>query len=219
MMIRGLLQSRFLDGALRDGVLGGDYAALRFYDLQKSQGFNEIFLAPDKERVAGAARRFETRVFDLSGIIRVPMAERNERLAWNIETWRDPIRAQASLFMMVVGGSGDSMAPLICDGDLVVVASYEGTGKDGDWRRSVSYPCVLSHRGKVILRLVRYGSKGTAIGPLEKSAWPPRMGKPEYEYEGPLFATGEVRSGDGEFFMLGRVIWCGGSLLAFDYLA
>lgn len=195
----------------------GNYVPLRFYDLQKSQGFNEMFLARDREQRRPGGR-FEMRLFDLSALTG-SLAAQNERLliARSIETWQEPARAQANLFMMAVGGSEDSVAPLIRDGDLIIVAV--GSGTEGDWRpgRSVCYPCAISHHGKVIIRLVRYGSEATAIGPIEKPSWPLKMGKPEYIFEGALFAAGEVRSFDGEFFMLGRVIWCGRSLLGFDF--
>jgi transcriptional regulator with XRE-family HTH domain len=197
-------------------ISGENYARLRFYDLRNSQGFNEVFLARDREQRREG--KFETRLFDLSALAG-PLASQNERLgiARSLETWQSPARAQANLFMMLVGGSGDAMAPLIRDSNLTVVAEGCGTGADYRPGRSVTYPCVLSHRGRIVIRLIRNEAHATAIGPIEKSSWPPTMGKPDYLFDGTLFAAGELRSPDGEFFMLGRVIWCGGSLLGFNF--
>jgi len=110
------------------------------------------------------------------------------------------------------------MEPLICDGDVVVVAD-SSTGMEADWKRPITYPCVISHRGKVIVRLVKYGPEGTAIGPLQRSTWPLKIGKPDFTYEGALFPAGTFMSANREFVMLGRVVWAGSSLLANPFLS
>ncbi len=176
----------------------GNIVPLRFHDLQKSQGYNETFIARDEA---------ETRLFDLSVLTGAPQLEYLQR----------PSLAQRDLSMILVGGLGDSMAPLICDADLVVGAIGKAMDLYTPTRRSVTYPFVMSHHGRVVVRFIRYErGRGinplgrTAIGPIEKSNWPPKMGEPEKAFDGyPLPG--------GEYFLIGRVIWCGRSLLGFDF--
>jgi hypothetical protein len=190
----------------------GNYALLKFFDLQKSEGYNEAF-------IAAAGDRAETRLFDLS-TLKGPLAAQNLPIAERIETWQDPVRARENLFLLLVGGSGDLMAPLIQDGDLILTAGGMGTEVG---LRKVTYPCVMSHKGRVIIRLVRYPGVSdadkirAAIGPIDRSAWPPKMAKPEYLFRGGHSPNSSESIPSSEFRMLGRVIWCGRSLLTLDF--
>jgi hypothetical protein len=182
----------------------GNYARLRFHDLRRFP-YAEAWFA-NKESLAP-----ETRLFDLSALIRTSPEENS--LSRKLEAWTDPTRAAGDLFMVLVDGCGDKMDPLIRDGDFIV-ASQSGAN-EADYRpgRAFTYPCVIAHRGKVIVRLIRYGANFTAIGPTEKTSWPPKMAwPPEHMMKG-IAPAPPI----GEFFPMGRVIWCGRSLLSLDF--
>ncbi len=178
----------------------GNYAPLRFFDLMKSQGYNEAFIAPS--RTDGEPRY---RLFDLS-LLDPPDASTSigEKGARYAADSRD------RLFLVIVGGSGDKMAPLIRDGDLIVVASAVGTEIGA---KPTTAPYMFSYQGRVIIRLVRaVGGSGSQplrimIGPVDRTAWPPKMAKPEHTFAGII---------EDDFRVLGRVIWCGRSLLSLD---
>jgi hypothetical protein len=124
------------------------------------------------------------------------------------------VRASANLAMFLVDGCGDKMQPLICDGDLIV-AALTSTDEPYYYRPGAAFtsPYVISHRGRMIIRLIRFGPNFTAIGPTDKSSWPPKMAEPPEHMVKGIAPAPPI----GEFFPIGRVIWCGGSLLSLDF--
>lgn len=189
-------------------MLGGNYARLPFYDLRKSPYVEYFF---NRE-----ARPIERRMFDLSMLVETDLARKQleNRENLTLRTWLDPVRAPRNLFMVLVDGCGDKMQPLICDGDVIV--AFQTSGSEADYKpepgHSLTCPYVISHRGKIIIRLIRWSARSTAVGPIEKSSWPPKMGEPEYTLKG-IAPAPPI----GEFFPIGRVIWCGRSLLSLDF--
>ncbi len=208
-------------GVSLDWLAGGAgdeiHVRLRYYDLEKWHGYSEAFIQQGFETTFAPLdqERPESRLFDLSALTRWTLSVQNERLpiARRVETWtQKPIRAQAQLFMVRIGGSADLMAPLVRDGDLVVVSKSGATELDLAGR-PVSYPCLVSHRGKVIIRLVRHERDRTTFGLIEKTSWPPKMAAANAE----TVLRTTVLPRVGEYFLLGRIIWCGRSLLSFDF--
>lgn len=53
-----------------------------------------------------------------------PLIAQRQPPEGTLEAWRDPVRAGADLFMVLVGGSDDGMEPIIRNGDLIVVAQF-----------------------------------------------------------------------------------------------